>query len=320
PQEGQPPPTSFSALPDVVIAGKITNHTAGAYAAADLKAHAKTSLTAGLRLDYFDRIGRATVSPRLQVTQQVAPRWSVRGAIGAYTRQLEQGESLSTTLRPERATQYVGGVEYRVRDGLDASASLFYTDRQDLVVLDPLEAQTGNPAPYRNLGTGRSMGAELLARARFDRFFGWLSYTLARSDRRDGPLADRRLFDFDETHNLVALGSYRLGKWELGARFQYSTGQPQTPITGSTYLADANIYVPTYGEVNSTRIEAAHALDVRVDRTWTFRTWKLSTFLDITNVYAHARVLGYTYNFDYSQREAITDLPILPALGVRGTF
>jgi hypothetical protein len=42
--------------------------------------------------------------------------------------------------------------------------------------------------------------------------------------------------------------------------------------------------------------------------------------LDVTNVYAHARILGYNYNFDFSQRKAFTELPILPAIGIRGAL
>ena len=50
------------------------------------------------------------------------------------------------------------------------------------------------------------------------------------------------------------------------------------------------------------------------------QTWKLSAYVDVTNVYAHARVLGYSYNYDYSERTPIEDLPIVPAIGVRGSF
>ena len=89
---------------------------------------------------------------------------------------------------------------------------------------------------------------------------------------------------------------------------------------GSLYLADTNVYVPRYGRLNSARIEDAHALDLRIDRRWSWGRVKMSAYLDVTNVYAHARVLGYTYNFDYSQREAITELPIVPTLGLRGAL
>jgi hypothetical protein len=133
-------------------------------------------------------------------------------------------------------------------------------------------------------------------------------------------MSERRLFDFDQTHNLVVVGSYTLGKWQFGGRWQYATGAPLTPVVGSMYLTDVNAFVPVFGEVNSSRLEAAHQLDLRIDRKWTFEQWSLAAYLDVTNVYAHARVLGYQYNYDFTEAEPITDLPIVPALGVRGEF
>jgi purine nucleoside permease len=89
---------------------------------------------------------------------------------------------------------------------------------------------------------------------------------------------------------------------------------------GSQFLSDLNIYLPTLGTINSSRYQSDHQLDLRIDRKWKLANWDLDFYLDVTNVYAHAKLIGYTYNFDYSEREAITEVPILPALGVRGSF
>jgi hypothetical protein len=320
PQEGEPPPSNFSTQPLVEYDRSINNDVAAVYAAVDLRPARGTTLTVGGRLDYYDHINEATLSPRVQLTQEIGEQWTARATMGLYSRGLEQAESVPSNLDPEIATQYVVGGEYRPRDGISAQLSAFYTDRRRLVTRDPMLTQTDPLEAYVNRGRGRSFGSEALIRAKFDRFFGWLAYTLSRSDRVDGPGMARRLFDYDQTHNVIAVGSYKLGKWEIGGRWQYSTGQPQTDVVGSVYLADRNIYVPEYAAVNSSRFEAAHALDVRVDRRWKFQSWELSAYLDVTNVYAHARVLGYQYNYDYTEREAITELPIVPAIGVRGSF
>ncbi len=320
PQEGQPPPTNLSSLPLVEYNLDIGNSVAGAYLAADGKPTSSTTVTAGLRFDYYDHISETTLTPRLQLTQGVGDDVTLRAAVGMYSRNFEFAEAVPTNVLPERANQYVGGAEVRLNDVLTASGSVFYTSRSQLLVRDPLLADVDPFEAYVNRGTGRSYGAEYLLKAKSDRFFGWLSYSFARSDRVDGPMLPRRLFDFDQTHNLIAVGSWRLGKWELGGRWQYSTGQPITPVVGSVYLTDLNAFIPMYGAINSERIEDAHSMDVRVDRKWKFRSWELSAYLDITNVYAHARVLGYTYNYDFTQRQAFEELPFVPALGVRGSF
>jgi len=320
PVEGQPPPGNFSILPIVDYDKTVHNDVAGAYVAADFRPVKSLLVTPGVRFDHYAFIGEQTVSPRLQVTEEITRRWTAKVAMGAYSRGLENAESVDPDLVPEQAFQYVVGGKYEPRDGVSVEASLFYNDKRRLVTTDPLEQQTMPLEAFVNRGWGRSFGSETLVRARLEHFFGWLAYTLSRSDRIDGPTPPRRLFDYDETHNIVAVASYQLGKWQFGGRFQYATGAPLTPVVGSIYISDVNAFIPVYGEVNSDRIESVHQLDLRVDREWRFQTWKLSAYLDVTNVYAHARVLGYSYNYDYSERSAIKDLPILPAIGVRGTF
>jgi outer membrane receptor protein involved in Fe transport len=320
PAEGEPPPTSFSMLPLVTYEKTIDNHVGGLYTAADYKPVPRATLTGGVRYDYYAHIAEWTLSPRAQASYQLSPQLTLKAAVGAYSRGLQQGELVPTNLVPERARQYVAGVEHDPGDGVSTTASVFYTDRDDLVVRNPVRAQTDPLTAYVNLGVGRSYGAELLVRVRRENLFGWAAYTYSRSDRIDRPGTTRRLFDADQPHNLILVASYKLGQWEFGGRFQYATGTPETPITGAIYLADSNAYVPTYGRINSSRIEDAHALDLRIDRKWRWGAVQMSGYLDVTNVYAHARVLNYSYNYDYTQRQAITELPIVPAIGLRGAL
>ena len=61
-------------------------------------------------------------------------------------------------------------------------------------------------------------------------------------------------------------------------------------------------------------------LDLRVDYTWAFETWALSLYLDVQNVYNQENIEGIKYNFDYTERSYYTGLPIIPALGLKGSF
>ncbi len=100
----------------------------------------------------------------------------------------------------------------------------------------------------------------------------------------------------------------------------YTTGEPETAVIGSVYDGDRDVYRPEYGAVNSKRTEDAHQLDVRVEREWAFSHWRLAAYLDVTNVYPHARPISYDYSFNYRLREATTPPPLFPAIGVRGSF
>ncbi len=320
PHEGEGGPGNYSTAATLELDDKLTNHAAAAYVAADLRPFPSTTLTSGVRLDYYHHIDETTWSPRVSVKQQLTPALGLQASVGNYSRPLDQNEALQTNLLPERATQYVLGAEYQLFEGVQTQLSGFYTDRRDLVVQDPVLGDTDPDNAYVNRGYGRSFGSELMVRARTDDFFGWVSYTLSRSDRIDGPGQRRRLFDYDQTHNFILVGSYKLGSWQFGGRFQYTTGLPTTPVAFATYLADFNVHVPTYGVVNSQRFRSNHQLDLRVDKIWSWDTFKLSAYLDITNVYAHPAVLAVDYNFNYTEMQEIKDIPILPAIGIRGSW
>jgi hypothetical protein len=207
---------------------------------------------------------------------------------------------------------------------LSLQATAFFTERWDLVVFATHRRdESRTNAAYVNRGVGRSLGGELLLTWRGPRHFGWLAYTLSRSTRRDAPGTPERLFDYDQTHNAVLVGSVKLdaaGRWQLGGRAQYTTGRPYTPVVGSVFLSDLNHYEPIFGALNSRRLAASHQVDLRLDRIWDFGSWKLAAFIDVTNVYAHPAVLQYQYSFDYAEKTAISTIPILPSLGVRGSL
>jgi hypothetical protein len=134
------------------------------------------------------------------------------------------------------------------------------------------------------------------------------------------------LFQWDQTHNLIVLGSYRLGRgWEFGARFRVVSGPLDTPVLGypslpALYAADAGSYAPLQGKPFSRRLPLFHQLDLRVDKRWQFRTWRLSAYLDVQNVYNNASVEGLVYNYNYSKQQYQTGVPIIPSIGLRGEF
>src|SRR5262249_2471847 len=125
-----------------------------------------------------------------------------------------------------------------------------------------------------NAGLGRAYGLEVLLRHEITtQFFGWLAYTLSRSEvrRSDDPASVYVLGPFDETHILTAVASYKL-PWgfEFGGRFRYVTGRPTTPVIHpyDIYGADSNRYFSTNGPTNSARLRAFQQLDLRLEKAF----------------------------------------------------
>jgi outer membrane receptor protein involved in Fe transport len=326
PQEGDPAHTSitYDPLLDTTRNGMTTS--AAAWTALEFAPVAWWKTTAGVRVDAFTHDHATVIEPRLQQRIVLSPLTSLLAGIGLYTRPADnQDENLQTNLEPERAWQSSLGAETKVAPGVMLTATAYYVDRSDLIVQN-VAATAMSPDgtnSYTNDGIGRSYGAELLLKANIGRFFGWAAYTFSRSDRRDEPTDAWRKFDTDQTHNLVLLASTKLGardQWQVGGRFQYTSGSPYTPVVGAIFDSDRNQYNPTYGAVNSQRAPAQHQLDLRVDHYIRFQHWKLATYLDVANVYMNAPVYGYQYNENYTKRTPMSGLPILPSLGARGEF
>ena len=271
--------------------------------------------TGGIRVDAYRRTGDAQgiVQPRGELSIKLTPKLLARLSAGAYSRPPEhQTELLETGLSAERSTQLIAGTTYEPAEGVRLSSSIYYTDRRRLITrVDDM---------LTNQGRGTTYGAELLGMVNRGPFMGWLAYSYSHSTRVDSPRAERRLFDYDQPHNLNLASSYKRGKWTFGARFRLASGLPTTPVSFGVFDSDANIHYPVFGEVNSERTPLHHQLDIRIDKTWMWGPVKMSKFLDVQNVYLNDTIVTYFYGFDYTQRAAFRTLPILPTAGLRGEW
>ena len=84
------------------------------------------------------------------------------------------------------------------------------------------------------------------------------------------------------------------------------------------YDTDNDVYVPVPGAVNSTRVDPFQQVDIRLDRKWIFDTWMLTAYLEIQNALNRANPEGQRYNYNFTQSQVITSLPIIPSIGLRG--
>jgi TonB family protein len=275
----------------------------------------------GVRADYFSPIQGFAVDPRMTARYTLAPGSVAKAGVGQYSSPPEVDEYNDTFGNPDldmqHTLQYSAGFEQQLTDAISVDVVGFYRDMRDRVVsVDDPEVK------YTNDGQARAYGAEVLLRHDLtDKFFGWLSYTLMRSERKDGPDEDWRLADSDQTHILTVLGQYKFNKrWELGVRWRYVTGNLETPITGGVFDSDADVYAPIYGKTNSRRQPAFHQLDVRLDKHWIFDTWVLTAYLDVQNAYNRENPEATRYNYDYTESDTVNGLPLIPSFGLRGEF
>lgn len=265
-----------------------------------------------------------SLQPRLSLRFEPVTGVRLKAAYGRY-RQPARAEDLSAVfgnplLGTSHATHYLVGGDVEL-GGFGVEATLFYSRSEDLPVRNP------TPSPrvaetLLDLGDGRAYGAQLLVRRHLAAgLFGWLAYTVQRSERRDAPDAAWRLFDFDQTHVLTALASYDLGAgFDVGARVRVASGYPRTPIVGAYYDARRDQYEPVLGDKNSERIPLFWQIDVRGSKRWDLGGSELEVYLDVQNVTYRENAEEIVYAADYTGRRYIRGLPILPVLGLSWSF
>lgn len=279
-------------------------------------------LNPSVRLEHFSLPDETVAQPRLSARYALAKGTTLKGGAGLYTQtpDIPELDEIfgNPDLKLQRAWHYTLGVEQRLGEHLSIDLVGFYKDFDSLIV----DAAKDPAKNLENAGIGRAYGAEALLRFQgHERFYGWVAYTLMRSERRDHPGDAWRAFSMDQTHNLTLVAQYKLSPtWEVGARWRYVTGNPESPYSGANYDSDADAYVPIQGAPYSLRLPAFHQLDARVDKHWIFDEWRMTTYLEVQNAYNHENPEFFLHNYDYTERDTINGLPLIPSFGLRGSF
>lgn len=302
----------------------------------------------GLRVDRFGLSDEWVVDPRITITHELPRGWTMATAFGRY----HQPPSVvdldpafgNQSLRASWSTQASFGVTAPLPSASSVAATVYWEQSRGLAV-DAVSSATAQAAggpqgggvgaasreltdeqfgsySYReNTGRGRGSGIELMLRKRTGSWAGWLAYTYANAERRGDPRLDPtwRPYILDQPHVLTAVAAVPVGKWQLGARLRFASGNPITPVAGTYFDVDAQDYRPVDGPILSERLPSFIQLDLRIDRTWRTQHGQIKGFLDVQNATNRVNPEGVSYNFDYSQRSYTRGLPVFPSLGVEWT-
>lgn len=139
---------------------------------------------------------------------------------------------------------------------------------------------------------GRAYGLELFYQQRLYRgFYGMMAYTLSWSEYKDknGAYAPS---SWDARHILnLTLGKRFNKKWEAGLNWRMQSPLPYTPfqeeLSSLRAVWDVNNQgIRDYSQINMERSKYLHNIDLRVDRIYHFKTWKLNVYLDLENLTA----------------------------------
>ena len=250
------------------------------------------------------------LSPRLSLSYSLSEQIRLNAGAGRYFQQ----PSYTTlgfrdnqgNLVNEDIAKYIGanhlnlGAEYSFNLPMVLSIEGFYKDYFQY----PINLTTGTSlanqgaeyssvygaAPVNFTGKGRAFGLELLQRINYSDFSLLAAYTFVRSEFTDinGLYSPS---SWDSKHILTITGSKQFKKnWRSGFKWRYVGGLPYTPYDLETsaniqaWDANGQPYFD-FSRMNTSRFDAFHQLDVRVDKNFFFDKWSLMLYMDIQNLY-----------------------------------
>jgi len=179
----------------------------------------------------------------------------------------------SNNIEPQIADQVaVGYFRNFAKNKYEASAEVFakdfqnqidYIDNADLFFNEELEGDLLS-------GIGRAYGLELFVKKNKGRLTGWVSYTLAKSERQVNGINRGEWYPtrFDRAHNLSVVGTYKYNdKWSFSSNFVFSTGTPATFPTNRYQIQGIVLPHNINESRNNYRIPSYHRLDLSATLT-----------------------------------------------------
>lgn len=135
-------------------------------------------------------------------------------------------------------------------------------------------------------GSGRAYGLEWFLKKKTGKLTGWVSYTLARTERSVAGINNGNWYPArqDQTHNIAIVGIYQTNsRWTISSNWVYNTGNAVTFPSGKYTLNGQTAYY--YTERNGYRFPAYHRLDLAAtlknkprkgrEGSWTFSLYNV---------------------------------------------
>jgi len=253
----------------------------------------------------------------------------------AVLRVVDFWNAVPSYLDPERAMQYIAGIEQWIGEGYHLSLEGYYKPYLNIIDMNPLQKVYDQEDDFIQ-GTGVAWGLEALFKKSVGNLTGWISYSYARVRKRidldgDGVIEPDRgeVYPpkYDKRHNLNLVLSYRINDTHsVGFSWNWSSGEPYTPVIGKQYggSGTSGWFQPYQyqtnieGDRNSAYFPAYLRGDLSYTRKirWFHREGEFK--FQLINFTNHFNVLLYQWDHSKSPSSvtATSMFPIIPTVGI----
>ncbi|KAA6330639.1 hypothetical protein EZS27_020677 [termite gut metagenome] len=260
----------------------------------------------------------ASLEPRLSVVYRFNNYSSVKASYARTTQNVhlltqsvqaspyDRWTASSNNIKPQIADQYsIGYFRNFFNNTYEFSAETYYKDLRNQIDFKDHADFGESDAVETDLlrGVGRAYGLEFMLKKRTGVLTGWISYTLAKSEKKIDSINNNQWYNAyqDRTHDVSIVGIYELNpKWTLSAAWVYYTGNAITFPSGKYQMDGRNVMY--YAERNGYRAPAYHRLDIGATYL-VKKTAKYESELAFSLYNAYGRRNAYMIRFETNKED-----------------
>ena len=302
----------------------------------------------GIHLGYYntDRsnsIFKNNISfqPRASVRYLLNDKWSIKGSYAEMTQNIHLLSNSSIgfpsdiwvpatdTVPSQTSKQWAGNISTEFGNGeYELSLEGYYKTMNNLITYKSGYSNLSSTESWENSvetgGIGESYGAELFLQKKKGRTTGWIGYTLSWTNRKFDNInfGEWYPYKFDRRHDFSLVVSHRFNeKWDAGLTWVYGTGNaitfPQAVYFGIPNSGNDRVdVIESYGQRNSTRLDAYHRLDLGFNKT--VKKKRLTKILSFGayNLYSRKNPFFAYLTYELGNRVAkqVSLFPIIPSI------
>ncbi len=265
---------------------------------------------------------------------------------------------VTKAIKPMRAHQYSMGAYYIWPRGWELSVEGYYKDMYNVLEYKNGSSFYGSSTGWEDKierGKGRSMGIEFMLQKLSGRTTGWLSYTLAKSDRifADGSINNgyRFPYKYDRRHTVNLVVNHKFSnRIDVSATWMFATGGTATIADQATVVLRPNDTGQTSGltqvdlveKRNNYRLPASHRLNVginfrkktkRGERIWNISAYNTYNAMNPNMIYNDSSYEYYQLGYDETTGNMVSEfvpgrrrlvkltiLPLIPSVSYTFKF
>lgn len=298
----------------------------------------RLTLTPGAVASYDDYSEQSFLQGRFNFRWEFIDYWWLNGAWGQHHKFNDNFGQIAKSfgnpdLKQATSNHYLVGIEHQLNPSLLVKFDAYYKTFDDLVIArqdkdsiyPTLTDDEYKALPrYTNDADGDAYGFELFVNKSFSEgWYGWLSAAYSETRRNNKLTGEDFKYNYDQPWIVNLVSNHELNEdWTIGFKWRYQSGQLITPVVSAdqTNAEYPDLWIPTYGELNSKRLPDSHKLDIRLDRNYQYQKWNMDLYVEVLNVYNQDNVSSYKYNEDYTDKEDVTGLPMIVSFGIKANL